>query len=174
VVPQSPPDSALAILFFAFDTATKLPAALIAMFLTSARAAGVGSAAAVGQRRVTINPSRTGLSDERLLERFMAERQTLTLLEHPNIARILDVGTHTDGRPWFAMELVDGISISEWVLARNLGFRERIELLLPVCEAVQHAHFKGADLQSLHALPGWAALQSGLNKRLQPPDVMSP
>jgi len=95
------------------------------------------------QRRVAIKLSRTGLSDERSLERFMAERQTLTRLDHPNIARILDVGTHTDGRPWFAMELVDGISISDWVLARNLGFRERIELLLPVCEAVQHAHLKG-------------------------------
>ena len=95
------------------------------------------------QRRVAIKLLRTGLSDERALVRFMAERQTLTLLDHPNIARILDAGTHSDGRPWFAMELVDGISIAHWVESHNLGFRERIELLLPVCEAVQHAHLKG-------------------------------
>ena len=95
------------------------------------------------KRRVAIKLLRTGLSDERALQRFMAERQTLTLLDHPNIARILDAGTHTDGRPWFAMELVDGVSIAAWVESHNLGFRERIELLLPVCEAVQHAHLKG-------------------------------
>ncbi len=114
------------------------------------------------RRRVAIKLARAGLADERAIARFQAERQTLTVLEHPNIARILDAGTHSDGRPWFAMELVEGVSIAHWVETHNLGFRERIELLLPVCEAVQHAHLKGVIHRDLKPANVLVSLQDGV------------
>ncbi len=95
------------------------------------------------RRQVAIKLTHSGLRNERAIARFHGERQALAVLEHPNIARIYDVGTHHDGRPWFAMELVDGVSITQWVNTRDLDLRARLELLLPVCEAVQHAHRKG-------------------------------
>lgn len=75
--------------------------------------------------------------------RFQAERQALAVLDHPNIAKVFDTGDTDDGQPWFAMELVDGVPITRWADEHDLGLRERVELLLPVCEAIQHAHQKG-------------------------------
>jgi serine/threonine protein kinase/tetratricopeptide (TPR) repeat protein len=75
--------------------------------------------------------------------RFQAERQALAVLDHPNIAKVFDTGDTDDGQPWFAMELVDGVSITCWAVAHDLSVRQRIELMLPVCDAVQHAHQKG-------------------------------
>ena len=95
------------------------------------------------RRKVALKVTRTELHSEHVLARFNAERQTLALLEHPNIARIFEAGSRTTGEPWFAMEFVEGLPITQWANARHLGLRQRIELLLPVCEAVQHAHRKG-------------------------------
>jgi len=95
------------------------------------------------QRRVALKLSRRGLDSQDALTRFRAERQALAVLEHPNIARVFDAGSLDDGRPWFAMEYIEGVSITEWAAKRALGLEERIRLLLPVCEAVQHAHRKG-------------------------------
>ena len=95
------------------------------------------------QRRVALKLTRRGLDSQEALARFRAERQALAVLEHPNIARVFDAGSLDDGRPWFAMEYIEGVPITEWAAARQLGLAERIELLLPVCEAVQHAHRKG-------------------------------
>lgn len=95
------------------------------------------------QRRVALKLTRTGIDPERILARFQAERQALAVLDHANIARIHDAGALSDGRPWFAMELVDGVPITQWARQHQLSLRERIELLLPVCDAVQHAHRKG-------------------------------
>lgn len=75
--------------------------------------------------------------------RFQAERQALAVLDHPNIAKVFDTGDTDQGQPWFAMELVDGVSITRWAAEHELSVRQRIELLLPVCDAVQHAHQKG-------------------------------
>lgn len=95
------------------------------------------------QRRVAVKLTHAGLDNARVIARFHAERQALAVLDHPNIARIFDAGSHSDGRPWFAMELVEGMPITLWANARNLGLRERLELLLPVCDAISHAHRKG-------------------------------
>ncbi|MEE4295951.1 MAG: protein kinase [Wenzhouxiangella sp.] len=95
------------------------------------------------KRRVALKLTRRGLDSREALARFNAERQALAVLEHPNIARVLDAGSLDDGRPWFAMEYIDGVPITQWASERKLGLVERIELLLPVCAAVQHAHRKG-------------------------------
>jgi non-specific serine/threonine protein kinase/serine/threonine-protein kinase len=95
------------------------------------------------QRRVAVKLTHAGLDNARVVARFHAERQALAVLDHPNIARIFEAGSHSDGRPWFAMELVDGIPITEWASRHDLGLRERLELLLPVCDAIGHAHRKG-------------------------------
>ena len=75
--------------------------------------------------------------------RFEAERQALALMDHPNIAKVLDAGTTDTSRPYFVMELVKGIPITQFCDERRLTPRERLELFLPVCRAVQHAHQKG-------------------------------
>src|SRR5580704_8509103 len=78
-----------------------------------------------------------------VIARFEAERQALALMDHPNIARVLDAGAAADGRPFFVMELVKGVPITAFCDARKLTPRERLELFVPVCQAIQHAHQKG-------------------------------
>jgi serine/threonine protein kinase len=78
-----------------------------------------------------------------VIARFEAERQALALMDHPNIARVLDAGTTDSGRPYFVMELVRGIPITEYCDQAQLTPRERLELFVPVCNAIQHAHLKG-------------------------------
>ena len=78
-----------------------------------------------------------------VLARFEAERQALALMDHPNIARVLDAGTHRDGRPFFVMELVKGIPLTEYCDQHRLGLPERLTLFRQICSAVQHAHQKG-------------------------------
>ncbi len=78
-----------------------------------------------------------------MIARFEAERQALALMEHPNIARVLDAGATASGRPYFVMELVKGVAITDYCDEHHLTPRERLELFLPVCQAVQHAHQKG-------------------------------
>ena len=78
-----------------------------------------------------------------MIARFEAERQALALMDHPNIARVLDAGTTEAGRPYFVMELVHGVPITEYCDDNHLTPRERLELFVPVCQAVQHAHQKG-------------------------------
>src|SRR5262249_14546135 len=94
------------------------------------------------QRRVALKVIRSGFDSARLLARFEAERQALALMDHPNIARVLDAGG-ADGRPYFVMELIEGVPITDYCDAHRLTLRERLELFLPVCQAVQHAHQKG-------------------------------
>ena len=78
-----------------------------------------------------------------VIARFEAERQALALMDHPNIARVLDAGTTESGRPYFVMELVRGVPITEYCDDNQLTPRERLELFVPVCQAIQHAHQKG-------------------------------
>jgi serine/threonine protein kinase/tetratricopeptide (TPR) repeat protein len=95
------------------------------------------------QRRVAIKIIKPGLDTEQFTARFDAERQTLALMDHPNIAKVLDAGATDTGLPYFVMELVRGISITAYCDQARLGVRQRLELLIPVCHAIQHAHQKG-------------------------------
>src|SRR5256884_1861629 len=94
-------------------------------------------------RRVAIKIIKLGMDTRQVIARFEAERQALALMDHPNIARVLDAGATDTGRPYFVMELVRGVSITEYCDTNNLSTAQRLELFLPVCRAVQHAHQKG-------------------------------
>jgi WD40 repeat protein len=83
------------------------------------------------------------MDTQSVVARFEAERQALAMMDHPNIAKVLDAGATDEGRPFFVMELVSGIKITEYCERRQLSTRQRLELLIPVCRAVQHAHQKG-------------------------------
>jgi len=95
------------------------------------------------KRLVALKLIKAGLDSRQVLARFEAERQALALMDHPNIAKVLDAGATDSGRPYFVMELVKGIPIIQFCDERRLTPRERLELFIPVCQAVQHAHQKG-------------------------------
>src|SRR6266576_3952639 len=83
------------------------------------------------------------MDTKQVIARFEAERQALALMDHPNIAKVHDGGATERGRPFFVMELVRGIKITEYCDQNNLSTKERLELFMQVCQAVQHAHQKG-------------------------------
>jgi non-specific serine/threonine protein kinase/serine/threonine-protein kinase len=95
------------------------------------------------RRRVALKLMRPGLSSRELLARFESERQALALVSHAHIAKVFDVGATDDGRPFFVMERVEGPRITDYCDEQRLTIRQRLELFLPVCDAVQHAHQKG-------------------------------
>jgi WD40 repeat protein len=95
------------------------------------------------RRQVALKLIKAGMDSKAVLARFGAERQALALMDHPNIARVLDAGTAPDGRPFFVMELVKGVPITRYCDENHLTPRQRLELFIPVCQAVQHAHQKG-------------------------------
>ena len=95
------------------------------------------------RRTVAIKLIKAGMDSRQVLARFGAERQALALMDHPSIAKVFDAGTTDAGRPYFVMELVKGIPITRFCDERRLTLRERLELVIPVCQAVQHAHQKG-------------------------------
>ncbi|MBY0460532.1 MAG: serine/threonine protein kinase, partial [Gemmataceae bacterium] len=95
------------------------------------------------KRRVALKLIKPGMDSRGVLARFEAERQALAVMDHPNIAKVLDAGTTPDGRPYFVMELVKGTPITEFCDIRKLTPKERLELFVPVCQAIQHAHQKG-------------------------------
>jgi eukaryotic-like serine/threonine-protein kinase len=95
------------------------------------------------RRRVALKVIKAGMDTDQVVARFEAERQALALMDHPNIARVLDAGATESGRPFFVMELVHGIPITEYCDQARLTPRQRLELFVPVCQAIQHAHQKG-------------------------------
>jgi tetratricopeptide (TPR) repeat protein len=95
------------------------------------------------RRKVALKIIKLGMDTKQVIARFEAERQALALMDHPHIARVLDAGATETGRPYFVMELVKGIPITEYCDRNNLATRERLELFMHVCHAVQHAHQKG-------------------------------
>ena len=95
------------------------------------------------RRRVALKIIKLGMDTKAVVARFEAERQALAMMDHPNIARVLDAGATDSGRPYFVMELVQGIPITEFCDRNKLSIRERIELFIPVCKAIQSAHQKG-------------------------------
>jgi WD40 repeat protein/serine/threonine protein kinase len=95
------------------------------------------------RRKVALKIIKPGMDSRQVVARFEAERQALALMDHPNIAKVHDGGTTASGRPYFAMELVRGIPITEYCDKALLSIAERLELFVLVCRAVQHAHQKG-------------------------------
>ena len=95
------------------------------------------------RRRVALKIIKLGMDSKQVVARFEAERQALALMDHPNIARVLDAGATETGRPYFVMELVQGIPITEFCDRNKLSAQERLKLFLPVCNAIQSAHQKG-------------------------------
>jgi WD40 repeat protein/serine/threonine protein kinase len=95
------------------------------------------------RRRVALKIIKPGMDSAQVIARFEAERQALAMMDHPNIAKVLDAGTTPAGRPFFVMELVHGVPITKFCDDQHLTPRERLELFVPVCHAVQHAHQKG-------------------------------
>jgi eukaryotic-like serine/threonine-protein kinase len=94
-------------------------------------------------RRVALKVVKLGMDTKSVIARFEAERQALALMDHPNIARVLDAGATETGRPYFVMELVPGVRITEYCDERQLDTRQRLDLFIQVCHAIQHAHQKG-------------------------------
>jgi WD40 repeat protein/serine/threonine protein kinase len=95
------------------------------------------------RRRVALKIIKLGMDTKQVIARFEAERQALAMMEHPNIAKVLDAGATETGRPYFVMELVKGISVTEYCDKNNLDTRQRLEIFIDICKAVQHAHQKG-------------------------------
>jgi WD40 repeat protein/serine/threonine protein kinase len=95
------------------------------------------------RRRVALKIIKPGMDSMQVIARFEAERQALAMMDHQNIAKVLDAGTTTSGRPYFVMELVHGVPIIAYCDANQLTPRQRLELFIPVCQAIQHAHQKG-------------------------------
>jgi eukaryotic-like serine/threonine-protein kinase len=95
------------------------------------------------KRAVAVKVIKAGMDSKAVLVRFEAERQALAMMDHPNIAKVLDACTTDGGRPFFVMELVKGTPITKFCDERKLTLRQRLELFVPVCQAIQHAHQKG-------------------------------
>lgn len=95
------------------------------------------------RRQVALKIVKPGMDSRQVIARFEAERQTLALLDHPNIAHVYDAGTTPIGRPYFAMEYIEGIPITAYCDNHKLSIRERLNLFLQICSAIEHAHQKG-------------------------------
>ena len=129
------------------------------------------------KRRVALKVIKAGKDSKQVIARFEAERQALAMMDHQNIAKVLDAGVTEDGSPYFAMELVQGIPFNEYCDKNKLSLKERLELFVPVCNAIQHAHQKGIihrDLKPSNVLvtmydgkPVPKVIDFGLAKALQ-------
>ena len=95
------------------------------------------------RRKVALKIIKLGMDTKQVIARFEAERQALAMMDHPSIAKVLDAGATETGRPYFVMELVTGVSITEYCDQNSLSTKERLALFLQVCNAIQHAHQKG-------------------------------
>lgn len=109
------------------------------------------------RRKVALKLIKPGMDSRAVLARFEAERQALAMMEHPNISRVFDGGMTDQGRPYFAMEYVQGTPLTKYCNQQKLSLKERLKLFLPICHAVQHAHQKGImhrDLKPSNILIG--------------------
>jgi tetratricopeptide (TPR) repeat protein/serine/threonine protein kinase len=113
------------------------------------------------KRLVAVKLIKSGMDNRQVVARFEAERQALALMDHPHIARVLDGGTTESGRPFFVMDLVKGVPITKYCDEHRLTPRQRLELFLPVCQAVQHAHQKGVIHRDLKPSNVLVALYDG-------------
>jgi serine/threonine protein kinase/tetratricopeptide (TPR) repeat protein len=113
------------------------------------------------KRLVAVKLIKAGMDSKQVIARFEAERQALALMDHTNIARVLDAGTSDAGRPYFVMDLVNGVPITRYCDEHHLTPRQRLELFIPVCQAVQHAHQKGIIHRDLKPSNVLVALYDG-------------
>jgi serine/threonine protein kinase len=113
------------------------------------------------KRRVALKVIKAGMDSAQVIARFEAERQALALMDHSNIAKVLDAGTTESGRPYFVMELVKGVPIVKYCDELNLPNRERLTLFVEVCQAVQHAHQKGIIHRDIKPSNILVAMQDG-------------
>jgi serine/threonine protein kinase len=113
------------------------------------------------RRKVALKVIKPGMDTRQVIARFEAERQALALMDHPNIAKVFDAGVTDNGRPYFVMDLVQGVPITEYCDQCNLSTRERLELFITVCQAVQHAHHKGVIHRDLKPTNVLVAIQDG-------------
>src|SRR6185369_3310365 len=113
------------------------------------------------QREVALKLIKAGMDSRQVIARFEAERQALALMDHPNIARVLDGGADAAGRPYFVMDLFAGVPITRYCDERRLPLRQRLELFVQVCEAIQHAHQKGVIHRDIKPSNVLVALQDG-------------
>jgi hypothetical protein len=114
------------------------------------------------RRRVALKIIKLGMETKSVIARFEAERQALALMDHPNIARVFDAGATERGSPYFVMELVRGVRITEYCDQNRLGIRQRLELFVQICHAIQHAHQKGVIHRDIKPSNIMIALQDGV------------
>ena len=95
------------------------------------------------RRRVALKLVRSDLASKEIIARFEAERQALAMMDHPNIAKVLDAGTTETGSPYFVMELIKGTPLNEYCDKHELGIRDRLQIMVDICDAIHHAHQKG-------------------------------
>src|SRR5262245_28987517 len=113
------------------------------------------------QRQVALKLIKAGMDSQQVIARFEAERQALALMDHPNIARVLDGGTDGRGRPFVAVDLLEGVPVTKYCDEQRLALRQRLELFIPVCEAIQHAHQKGVIHRDIKPSNVLVAMQHG-------------
>jgi serine/threonine-protein kinase len=114
------------------------------------------------KRLVALKLVKAGMDSKQVIARFEAERQALALMDHANIAHVLDGGTTGAGRPYFVMDLVKGVPITRYCDEQHLTPRQRLELFIPVCQAVQHAHQKGIIHRDIKPSNVLVALYDGM------------
>ena len=115
------------------------------------------------RRRLALKIIKLGMDTKNVIARFEAERQALALMDHPNIARVFDAGATETGRPYFVMELVPGIRITEYCDQKQFDTRQRLELFIQVCHAIQHAHQKGIIHRDIKPSNILVATQDGVS-----------
>jgi serine/threonine protein kinase/tetratricopeptide (TPR) repeat protein len=113
------------------------------------------------KRRVALKVIKPGMDTAQVLRRFEAERQALAVMDHTHIAKVLDAGTTSKGRPYFVMELIKGVPITRYCDELHLSLRERLELFVPLCQAIQHAHQKGIIHRDVKPSNVLVAIQDG-------------
>jgi tetratricopeptide (TPR) repeat protein/tRNA A-37 threonylcarbamoyl transferase component Bud32 len=114
------------------------------------------------RRRVALKVIKLGMDTKQVVARFEAERQALAMMDHPNIAKVLDAGSTDTGRPYFVMELVRGIKITDYCDQGNLTTKDRLDLFIKVCQAIQHAHQKGIIHRDIKPSNILVTLQDGV------------
>src|SRR5262249_28531684 len=114
------------------------------------------------RRKVALKVIKLGMDTKQVVARFEAERQALALMDHANFAKVLDAGATETGRPYFVMELVGGIKITDYCEQNNLSTRQRLDLFIQVCRAIQHAHQKGVIHRDIKPSNILVATQDGV------------